>query len=170
MKARKLPLNFSVMTDLILATDAENEQRRAGGLPVKTTTIRAKRRANPPLPGVELHMYAGLRARAVRLLRIEECVEVEPVRFVSPGSVYNSWHVLVGERDYSWKEEETFLREVAMPDGFDSVRSFFSFFTRAYRSSLDRTGFERIRWNPTDAGLEAARRYETEYLLPNRRR
>jgi hypothetical protein len=106
----------------------------------KPHTIRAKRvDGRDPLPGDTLHLYAGLRTKAVRLLRREPCqyateITIQP----SAGDVH---HVLLGGRPLDQREIEA----LATVDGFDNAIAFVRYFQDMY--GLPFTGL-LIGWEP----------------------
>lgn len=106
----------------------------------KPHTIRAKRKdGRDPLPGDTLHLYAGLRTKAVRLLRCEACeftteVTIQP----SAGDVH---HVLLGGQLLTQHDVEM----LATVDGFGNAVEFVRYFQDMY--GLPFTGL-LIGWEP----------------------
>lgn len=107
----------------------------------KPHTIRALRKdGNDPLPGDTLHLYTGLRTKAVRLLRREVCdytrdIMIQP----SSGDVH---HVLLGGRELSQDDIDLLARV----DGFAAASDFIGFFEAAH--GLPFTGV-LIGWRPS---------------------
>ena len=107
----------------------------------KPHTIRALRvDGQDPLPGDMLHLYYGLRTKAVRLLRREACeYAVDVVIQPSAGNVH---HVLLAGRPLGQGDIELLARQ----DGFDNAAAFVRFFEDNH--GLPFTGL-LIGWTPT---------------------
>ena len=107
---------------------------------LKPHTIRARRTdGRDPLPGDTLHLYTGLRTKAVRLLRREPCqYTVEVTIQPSAGNVH---HVLLGGKLLDQHE----IDMLARMDGFNSAADFVQFFGEIY--GLPFSGL-LIGWEP----------------------
>jgi hypothetical protein len=109
----------------------------------KPHTVRARRRdGRDPLPGDTLHLYTGLRTKAVRLMRREVCDYVREIT-IQP-SAGNVHHVLLGGIPL----EQSHVEMLARFDGFTSGTEFVSYFEKTY--GLPFTGL-LIGWDATPA-------------------
>lgn len=107
----------------------------------KPHTIRALRKdGNDPLPGDTLHLYTGLRTKAVRLLRREVCDYTRDI-MIQPSSG-NVHHVLLGGQPLSQDE----LNTLARVDGFADANDFIRYFDTTH--GLPFTGV-LIGWQPS---------------------
>lgn len=103
----------------------------------KSSTIR-KRRANGYVPraGEAIRLYTGMRTKACKLIREVTVVNVTPITIYSDhgrGEVVNNLRRLDGIE----------IRDLAIADGFKSVRELFEFFNYRYGPSVQAY---LIRW------------------------
>jgi hypothetical protein len=108
----------------------------------KPHTIRARRK-NPTKVEDRLYLYTDLRTKKAFKFAEATCSWIQPV------VIYPVKHEVqigrINADNYVWMDEEE-LNDLALRDGFGSVRDFFSFFLDTYkREMLD--GFEVIWWD-----------------------
>jgi len=98
----------------------------------KRQTIR-KRRKRPTRPGDRLYLYTGMRTKACRKLRENDCLSVEPM-VIDVGSVR-----LAGRRLTMVEVDQ-----LSVADGFERADDFFEFFEQHYGLPFDEA--ELIKW------------------------
>lgn len=97
---------------------------RAG---TKKHTIRATRK-HQDRPGSKMYLYRGLRTKKAKLISIEECVRVEPIRIemqYPDAEVALSWETFVYVNETKLSEDE--VERLARADGFNDFAEMVSF-------------------------------------------
>lgn len=92
----------------------------------KRQTIRGLRKSGNAKVGVTLYLYVNQRTRKCRKLGEHECLSVEAI------SIDDNFCTLNGKK-LDWDR----VREIALADGFDGVKSFLNFFDDNYELPFD---------------------------------
>lgn len=114
---------------------------------LKTQTIRARGKRQPPKPGDTLQLYTGLRTSAVRKLFRPDpvCTSVDEICISARTGVVS----MIRDNRWQWLDADE-IEALAREDGFDSADDFFQFFLDQHGPSL--SGY-LIKWSRSQPPL-----------------